>query len=200
MKRFARLLCVIGMLSLSTTALATPLNLTQAFPDFSVLTQVETTYDEATDIFTVTGFLSQYTGVDLVSHVAGGTFALNAVIDDAGALTSGTLTINGVVLDGIADPPAADLLIVDLTDFGFTGAGTSTVFEFIGDTTGGSMGGLFPNGAGVILNPGSTNYAGAFDIDFTGTGGTVDAFYTPEPASMILLLGGASFMAIRRKR
>ncbi len=205
MARLARLLCVLGVLSLSAPAFAAPLNLPQAFPDFAALTQVTTTYDTVTDAFSVTGFLSQYTGVDLVSHTAVGSFTLDAVIDDTGAITGGTLTINGVVLDGIAGPPADDLLIVDLTDFGFSGTGPSTVFEFTGDTTGGTMAALFPKGAGVILNPGTTSYAGAFDVDFTGSGGTVDAFYIPdnpipEPASIMLLLSGGAFIAATRKR
>jgi hypothetical protein len=198
MVRIARLLCVLAVVSLSTSVMATPLNLTQAFPDFSAITQVDTEYDASQDIFSVTGFISQYS--DPTSHLATGAFTLDAVIDDTGALTSGTLTINGIVLDGIAPPPAADLLIVDLTDFGFSGTGASTIFEFIGDTTGGSMAGLFDNGVGVILNPGTTDYAGLFTSDFVGSSGTVDAFYVPEPATMILLLGGLSALAVRRKR
>ncbi len=197
MARFARMLCVLAVMSLSTSVLATPLNLTQAFPDFSAITEVDTEYDASLDTFSVTGFINQYSDPD--SHLASGTFTLDAVIDDTGALTSGTLTINGIVLDGIAPPPAADLLIVDLTDFGFSGAGPTTVFEFTGDTTGGSMAGLFDDGVGVILNPGTTNYAGLFTSDFVGASGTVDAFNLPEQATMMMLLGGMSALAVRRK-
>jgi hypothetical protein len=206
MARIVRLICAFGALSMSTAVFAAPLNLPKAIPDFSSLTEVTTTYNAGSGAFSVTDGINQYTD-NTGSYPASGTFTLNAVIDNTGTLLSGTLTISGFVLFTTPPPvpPAADLLIVDLTDFGFSGAGPSTIFEFTGDTIGGTLAAEFPKGAGVILNPGVTDYAGAFDVDFSGSSGTIDTFYIPdnpipEPMSLILLLSCIPVIAIRRRR
>ena len=137
MARIVRLICAFGALSMSTAVFAAPLNLPKAIPDFSSLTEVTTTYNAGSGAFSVTDGINQYTD-NTGSYPASGTFTLNAVIDNTGTLLSGTLTISGFVLFTTPPPvpPAADLLIVDLTDFGFSGAGPTTVFEFTGDTIG----------------------------------------------------------------
>jgi len=200
MSKIIRSFCILGVLSLSASVFATPLNLTQGFPDFASLTSISTNYNAQSESFTVTGFVNQYSDAGATSHLASGTFTLSALIDNSGAFGSGTLTINGIVLDGISPPPASDLLIVDLTHFGFSGTGASTVFEFAGDTVGGTMAAQFDPRAGVILNPGTTSYAGSFANDFFGSDGTVDTFLIPEPTSVMLTLGCMSFVAARRRK
>jgi len=186
-----------------SVASATPLGLTATKPDMNASTSITTDYNAGTDVFTVSGFLTQYTKPDLVSHNAGGTYSLTATIDGTGALVpgSGTLTIMGFVPDLGIDPPPVNLLTANLTQFGFSGSGASTVFEFVGDIGSGALAGDYTgHQVGIILNPGANcTFNGSFGSNFSGSTGTADNFNVPEPASIAFLLAGGLLMARRRR-
>ncbi|MCY2928656.1 MAG: PEP-CTERM sorting domain-containing protein [Planctomycetota bacterium] len=196
-------LVVVVAVSCGTLS-AAPLGLTTAFPDFAVTSTVNTAYASSTQTFTLTGGLSQYSPSLGVSKVAGngtGTgLTLTANITNAGGLVSGTLTLNGIVPQ-LTGAVAANLLTANLTAFGFSGSGASTVFEFKGAVTGGTYAASFGSQIGVILNPGTTTYAGNFNGNFTGSTGTVDIFtIVPEPCTLAVAgLGGLALLRRRRR-
>lgn len=185
---------------------AAPLGLATAFPDISVTSNVTTTYNATSDGFSVSGGISQYSPAVGVSKVAGngtgGTgLTLSAVVDAGGALQSGgTLVINGIVPQlGIVT--AQNLLTANLTAFGYSGTGASTVFEFKGTVTGGTLASAFGTQVGAILNPGSSsNFSGTFAGNFSGSLGTVDVFAIPEPATLAALALGGAAAFVRRSR
>ncbi|MCY2930128.1 MAG: PEP-CTERM sorting domain-containing protein [Planctomycetota bacterium] len=198
----------VGMVfALAATTAGAPLGLgtTPLFPDIAALTSVQTNYayDAATGQFRVTGGISQYSPNSTTSYVAGGGTGLSIIanVNSGGGLfgsPGGTLVINGVIPQiGIYAP--VDLLRADLTAFGFSGATSSTVFEFTGNVTGGVLQAAFSPEVGIIINPGITSFNGSFLGDFTGSGGTVDTFRIPEPATMSLLaLAGPALLRRRR--
>ncbi len=169
---------------------------------------IQTTYAASTDTFTVTGFLTQFTKTSLPadSHTASGSYTLTATVNDSGALVTGILLVTGSVNDlGFHSPSDPGLLKVNLTQFGFSGSQNSTVFEFIGNVTGGSLSSYYSTGqVGIVLNPGTgTNFGGSFASDFHGGSagaGTVDNFGVPEPATLGLLLAGGVALLARRRR
>ena len=178
-----------------------PLNLTKRLPDFAAINTVNMDYDANADEFIAQGNIYLYTDASGNSHPPTfATFLLNDDINGSGALTGGTLTINGFI-DGPV--PMDDLLTADLTKFGAHGTGATTVFEFLGATTGGTLAAEFGPKVGVIYQPVTTSYPGNFSADFDGKNGTADTFLVPEPASMMLGalgLGCVSAVVSRRGR
>jgi len=180
---------------------AAPLNLTQSYPDLAVF-NVSTSYSASGTHFTATGDVNQVTLEDgLTSYaVVDTTLSIDAQVDNNGQLISGTLAIQGVIPD-LGLVPSMLLLSADLTAFGFSGSGESTLFEFLADADGGALASELDSAIGVILNPGTTTYSdvASFTVDSCGTGGTADVF-VPEPATLVLLAGGLLAMPLRRRR
>jgi len=179
-----------------------PLNLTKRLPDFAAINALDMNYDADADKFIAQGNIYLYTDAGGNSHSPTfATFLLNADINGSGMLTGGTLTINGFI--GVPPIAIGDLLTADLTNFGAHGSGSTTVFEFLGATTGGALAAEFGPQIGVIYQPVTTSYPGNFSADFENENGTADTFLVPEPASMMLGalgLGCVSAVVSRRGR
>ena len=180
---------------------AAPLNLTPSYPDLAVF-NVDTMYDAGSGQFTATGDVTQFTLADgLTSYtVVDTTMSIDAQVDNNGNLLSGTLTVQGVI-PGLDLAPDMLLLSADLTAFGFSGSGASTVFEFLGDPDGGALASYFVPDIGVVLDPGATTYneVPSFTVSFVGEQGRTDIL-VPEPATMLLVAGGLLAAPLRRKR
>ena len=223
----AALCAAVLVLAGGATANAAPLGLSQAFPDIAA-DGISTNYNASSDAFTVNGSVFQYTEADgSTTYNAIGTYEINATIAASGDFVSGNLWVgvpnqgtgaeDGAVFD--SDPATGDgssrvtLLTGTLTDFGYSGTASSTIFEFVGTLTGGALQADFEATAdqfGIILDPRSAStigsgFSGHFESDFShGGSGAADTFAVPEPASATFLIGSAGLALLggssRRKR
>jgi hypothetical protein len=196
-----------GVFLCSSVARATPLYITLVdFPDI-VSSFIDVLYDAPTDAFSANGFALELDndGVAPNEIIAGGTFALNATIDDSGILgPGGTLTIGGTVTS--LGYLTGTLLTGDLTDFGFPDAGGDPL-EFLFDVTGGDAATLWAGQkGGVILS--FSGFSGDWTADWDnllngdeGTGTAVaDTGAIPEPATLtLMLMGGGALLGARRR-
>jgi hypothetical protein len=149
-------------------------------------------------------------GVGPVLNIQGGSFLLNATISTSGVATGGTLTIGGAVPDlGLSGP---SLLTGALTAFGFSPV-IGSPLEFLFTVNGGDLSALYGGAGaktGVILS--GTGFGGSFATSFnnlsfgipgTGAGLSYTAPVTapiPEPATLLLMLGGSgAFYAVRKR-
>jgi len=93
-------------------------------------------------------------------NIAGGTFDINATVNDAGIATAGTLTIGGT-LAGLGFN-SGTLLTATLSTFS---AGADDPLEFVFNVTGGDAAVLMGSEVEVTLS--QSGYAGSFASDFT---------------------------------
>ncbi len=135
--------------------------------------------------------------------IDGGTFSLDAQINNAGIASSGTLSIGGCVSDltGVPSCPSSGVLLEgNLTSFSFepTPDGQLT-FEF--SVTGGDLQPLYGNRAYVLLN--LIDFPGGFGEDFTileDFSNVADTGVAPEPGTWaFLILGLGGFCLVRRR-
>lgn len=135
-------------------------------------------------------------GIGAAEGIAGGSFTLNAVIDETGDASSGSLSIGGTV-----DVFGPSLLDGVLVDFGFIDAG-GMILEFLFSVTGGDLadeyGGINAE-FGVILDTRDLGYSGDWTKDFLLNGGVADTAAIPAPAGLALL-GLAGLCGRRRRR
>ncbi len=211
----AKWLSVCAILLMAGVVQAAPLNLTMMLPDLNSSVDITTTYDATIDAFSVTATLNQYTEGDgttrpAVGPASGGvSVTLDAEIDQNGNLVGGTLVIQGRVINN--PPPGifleGTLLTATLTDFGFSGTGSQTLFEFLGtpaevESETGLLNNEFSPTIGVILRPGNSTTFVDFTSDFSGNdsdgSATMDTFKVPEPASLTIF--GLMALAGRRRR
>jgi len=188
---WVRLLVVALIMGMSSLSQAAPLNLTLSTPDI-VSSFITVDYNAATDSLTATGFANQLDdgGIGSPFNIAGGTFDLNASIDDSGTLSGGILGIGGTIA-GLGFN-SGTLLTGSLTDIGFNNAGGDPL-EFLFDVTGGDAAGLYGSLGGIILT--QAGFGGSWANSFSsgpfqalsdvGTVGVV-----PVPAA-IWLFGSA---------
>lgn len=181
----AALLCGLG----ASAVQATPLGLTlQPEPDI-LSSFLSVSYDDASDMLTVTG------GADTLKlggdqAITGGSFSLDAKIDSTGALVSGSLSIGGSV--GAYTGPT--LLTGNLSGFGYNTSGT---LEFLFTVTGGDLSGQYGTTGGIILSQvldWTAAPLGGFVGDFTGDGMALsDTAKTstgvPDAGNSVALLG-----------
>jgi len=191
-------LCVI--VAAASGASAAPLNLTLGLPDAASLF-LNANYNAASDQLSVTGpaLSLEVNGVGGPDYsISGGSLSILATIDGAGVLQpGGTLTIAGSIAALSAGSP---LITASLTDFGFSGAPLTQIFEFRASVTGGSIGGMFGSQIGVILNLGG-GFAGSFANNFANSGtGTADTASIPAPGALATLAGLGVLGARRRRR
>ena len=193
-------LALSALLVFSASAQAAPLNLTlNDFPDI-VSAFIDVTYDADTDSFSASGFALELDddGSVPAEAISGGTFDLSAIIDDAGALVGGSLTIGGTVAS--LGFNSGTLLTGTLTAFGFPDAGGDPL-EFLFDVTGGDLAPLYGSlPGGVILS--FTDFTGDFTADFDnlingdpGTGSAV-ANVAPVPVPAAVWLFGSGLLGL----
>lgn len=182
---------------------------------------IDTTYDAGSNTFAASGWALAI-GIgspdDPINFDEFGTFSISAAIDEAGAVSSGSLTLTGQVLGYGSTGP---LLTADNPSF-FNAFFADTqnpdsdvaIFEFLFDVSGGDMAEIFGgSGAkvGVILgcvSVGGDVAQNQFTADFDnlfgngpGYGSAVSdtANPIPEPATVSLLAFGTAALLRRRK-
>ena len=206
------------LLGTSQLSQAAPLDLVlNDAPDF-VVSFMDVVYDAGTDLLIADGFVFQLDTTNddnAADDLANGkidvnaTFDLDAVIDDAGNLSSGSVLIEGTIPDlGINTETV--LLEGELTNFGFSEV--AGMFEFLFNVgTSAAAVGFGPIG-GIILSDSSLanpNFTSNFNNNFGIPGfgqatGDVASFgpttQASEPASLALLLGGSVLLAATARR
>ncbi len=180
-----------SMLSLSIQAQATTLDLTlEAEPDI-LSSFLDVTYTASTDQLVVSGFATQFSNSG-ISGITGGTFNLNATIDDSGTLTSGLFTIGGTIAS--LGYNSGILLTGALNNFGF---GTTETLEFTFGVTGGDAQSLYSGLGGIILS--NSGYSSSFSSDWNNNSGLAGFGYgqsdtgvsaIPEPSTYALFALG----------
>lgn len=205
--RRAGLASVLILLGMSGLVQAASLGLSQSYPDFVVSgLSYSFTADGDGGLLSVSGAPSSFTQVAGGDQhpVSGGAFSLQADIDAAGIVLSGSLDLDGIVrdlnnlpailYDGTADTNG--LLGGGLTTFGFSGSGSTGVLEFGFASIDGLINstlGPFSTG-GMILSLSSSSFsdfnAGLLNSNWTGNG-YGDVFATvPVPAAVWLFGSG----------
>ncbi len=188
----------VGALALTGTANADFIGLDLLDTPDIVSGFISVSFDAATDALIASGTAFE---LDLDGGaplpITGGTFDLNASINDAGEVGGGDLSIGGMV-GGFSGP---SLLTGSLLDFGFADGG-GMILEFLFTVEGGDLateyGGV---GAqfGVIMDLGD-NYSGDWTQDLDVIASAVaDAAPIPAPAGLALL-GVAGVLGRRRRR
>ncbi|WDD96932.1 PEP-CTERM sorting domain-containing protein [Thalassomonas actiniarum] len=156
-------------------------------------------YDMGTEMLTADGFaLNFFDGAN--NAIAGGTFSLNASIDNSGVLSGGSFTITGTT----AGFNSGILLTGLLTDLGFDDLGGDPL-EFMVDITGGDLMGMYGPVGGIIMTNTGFN-ANLFTNDFSSglmaaSSDTGVPMTVPEPGGLLLFaVALMGFVASRRRR
>jgi hypothetical protein len=203
---------VLG-LGATAPASATLLHVPLTFPLLSYDNGGKTTYDAATDAFHVDAFpiairLNAADSPHFITPTAaaGEYFKISILVDDSGNLI-GDDGANGLNIFGFVDldgdhvfDAAGTLLTGTVTGFGFQNNGTTDLFDFTFDVTGGALASYIADTVGVTLQSERSSFADSFKANFAGAAkGTLGN--VPEPASLLLLGAGVlGLSAIGRKR
>ena len=156
-------------------------------------TNVQVDYVAATDTFTATGVPGQLNDGVSLPIIFLGQFDLTATISAAGALSGGSLLVQGVVAGGAT----GTLLTADVVDVGFSDVGGDPL-QFLLNITGGALAGLYPSVAGIVIS--GSGFTG-FGADFSNNGsGVADIAPIPEPGTAALLALGLATLGAARSR
>ncbi len=154
-------------------------------PDLAVF-DLTASYDAGTDELSVvnqnasSGF--SYTPDGVIIKSGSGTYSLLATVDSSGNFSSGTLTIFGSIVDVTAG--SQTILTANLVQMNVIDTAATTVFEFIGVTTGGLA--AFGDRVGVQVTIDSMSFEAFEGLDGAiGTGVSDNFALIPEPASML---------------
>jgi len=203
---------VLGLGS-ATTASATLLNLPVTFPLLSFDSGGTTSYDASTDAFTVSAFpiairlgAAQPPRFITPTPAAGEHFNIAIEVDSSGNLTGGSagddLSVFGAVdLNGDSVIDATGTLLTgEVTGFGFQNNGSTDLYDFSFNVTGGLLQSFFAPQVGVSLQSERSTFGGSFQDSFAGAAkGTLGN--VPEPASLALFGAGVLGLgAFGRKR
>lgn len=194
----ARALCAVTVLTVAATTQADLIGLPLLDAPDLASGFLTSTYDAGPGFLTIDGFALEFDddGSIPANLITGGVFNLDAVIDDSGEATAGSLAILGNV-DGFGP----DLLRGNLVDFGFIDGG-GQILEFLFEVTGGELDELYGGeGAlfGVILDVNDVGYSGDWTESFALSNGVADT--APIPATGVLaVFAGLAFARGRRDR
>jgi hypothetical protein len=204
---------VLG-LGASAPATASLLNVPMTFPLLSFDNGGNTTYNATTDAFHVDAFpiairLNAADSPHFITPnppVAGEYFKISILVDDSGNLV-GDDGANGLSVFGFVDldgdhvfDASGTLLTGTVTGFGFQNNGTTDLFDFTFDVTGGALASYFADSVGVSLQSERSNFADSFKTNFGG-GAKGTLGNVPEPASLVLFGAGVLGLgAAGRKR
>ncbi|MBL7215075.1 MAG: PEP-CTERM sorting domain-containing protein [Phycisphaerae bacterium] len=201
-------LLIVGLFTSTVSAALIGLTLENSPDIFS--SGIDVVYSAGT--LTATGWATELDadGDDVdnlaITDTTSSSFALSASIDGSGTLSDGSVTISGKI-SGLGFN-SGTLLTGNITGFGFDETG-GEVLEFVFNVTGGDAADLYGDGSiGIIM--GFTGFSGgSWGGDFDncygfpgeGYGNAVSdtAPVVPEPATLVLLAGGALLLK-RRKR
>ena len=196
------LISCIAVFAFSSAANAAPLGLTLLDAPDIFSSFIDVTYDASTDSLSAMGFALELNDGIGVNDITNGMFTLDAVIDDAGNMSSGSFTIGGTIaaLGYVSDT----LLTGTLDAFGFAPGGDP--LEFLFTVTGGDAAALYGGSGGMVLA--GTGFSGSWASDFDnlisgipGTGqGVSDVAAVPIPAAAWLFLTAILSLAATRRR
>jgi len=189
-------LTLFAVLALPGVASAALLGNTLNLPLISYDNGGTTSYDAATDTFSVDATslsLLPPSGAPIsIGPFPGGDFDIRIVVDASGALIGG-LPGDDLVVTGEVDLTAMGMGVVsgvlltgEVTGFGFKDSGGPTdFFDFSFVVTGGKLAYLYPGGAvGVNLISEGSSFANDFSVHFNGEAKGTLGGITPEVAAL----------------
>jgi len=176
------------------------LALTTINPDISAgLITSDYTGDSTSGVFTATGFAIQLTtAIPTNEVIVGGTFDLNANIQESAGTADGVLSIGGTI--AALGFNSNTLIMGTLLQVG----GPNTALNFLFNVTGGDAAALYGgigSTIGVIMN--FTGYNGGFNAAFASDplNASADTFAVevPTPNSLSIFLIGFIALGLRKK-
>jgi hypothetical protein len=123
-------------------------------------------------------------------------FDIALTLDAGGQLVAGTLLVHGAIdTDGDGSPNLeGDLLTGNALAFGSQDVGTTDLFDFAFEITGGLLAEFFVPQVGLALQSERSTFAGSFAGSFEGKAkGTLGV--VPEPATIVLTGAGVAGLA-----
>lgn len=182
----------------TANAQAAPLNLSLNPEPDTISSFMDVSYDASTEQFNATGFAAQLSYNSNIYSIDSGSFSLNAVIDELGAVTRSILEIDGTI--AALGYNSGTLLEGSIIDFGY---GTNETLEFTFNVTGGDAAGIYAGLGGIIIKDSgfSGSFASNWGTDYSEAAsdtGVVSA--VPEPSMYLLMgLGLITVMAAARR-
>ncbi|MCP4119574.1 MAG: hypothetical protein GY737_30070 [Desulfobacteraceae bacterium] len=194
-KIFMIILCLFAEMMFIMPVQSAPLGLNLDPPPDIESAALAVNYLEAIDQLSVSGsigglspmVIDYATGIDPMFM---GVFNLEATIDENGDFYDGSLLIG--------DASGNDLLTGNITAFGFSGSGSTALFEFLFDVGVDNLREDFGDIGGVLLC--GSQFTGDFGVDFIGDDQAyADTEPIPEPAVFGLLIWGIPGLYVIRR-
>jgi hypothetical protein len=165
-----------------------------------------TSYDAATDVFTVDA-----TSFDILlggpppTQILNGTFDISIQVDDTGSVVGG-VPGDDLLITGDLGAGLVVLLTGEILAFGFQDqqGQDPDFFEFLFKATGGTLVADLPTDlVGVELTSENSSFGGSFTVDFAGAAKGTAGAVIPEPTGFIVFAIGAMVAggaAVTRRR
>jgi hypothetical protein len=195
--QFLKIFAVTLLVGVAPSASAAPIHLVLGSQTDIMSFAVSIAYDASGDSFTANGVAASWTSGGVTTGITGGVFDLSATIDSAGDASGGSLTITDAISTLLTGT-----LVTDGFGFDAEAFNEPDPFEFLFNTTGGTVATVLGPHFGVILTsttllPVNPIGGTVFEQDFSAPyAGIADAAVMPEPGSAVLMGLGLVMLSV----